>query len=670
MSQFVNETAETVYYRTYSRELPDGSKETWPQTVQRVVDGNLSLVADRFIEDGERERLIDLIQNFKIMPAGRHLKSSGVNDYANNNCWSAGWIPGDPAEHFRFTLLRLAEGGGVGANYSSRYFQNYPYIVTPVTVHIVCDPEHPDYLDLAAAGLISTDYSHTWAGAYEVADSREGWAAALGDLIETAHRAAKNTNRVYDVSRVRHKGAALKKFGGTASGPEPFAQMLVHVGKILSRDVKLSGKPMTGLQAMEIDHEIAQCIVSGGVRRSARMSIMHWNDYDIFEFINSKKDMSKHWTTNISVEIDDEFVNIIRNGEEKTLRQAKAQAVYLAMCKGMLENGEPGFWDSSLSAAGEPDGTYTTNPCAEITLNPWEPCCLGHVNLSAYVEDWDGMLEAHRLMTRYLIRATHSGVKDGKSQDIINKNRRIGVGHFGVADFLAMSGIDYRHADSLGFDVTLMDLKEEVEKSAKAYCHELRIPMPVKMTTIAPTGSISKLCGVSGEGIHAPFSKHFIRRIRFSDVDPHESRQVEEYKAKGHQVEPCMYAANTSVVEIPTKDPLMDKAPYPQLVVSQQDLAVEEMLAFQEMYQEHWADNAVSYTVNIDPERYGLDDFMNVLSGHLGHLKGSTIFPALSRDQAPYEPITGDEYNQLVSELGESVESGFDEECASGACPI
>ena len=50
-------------------------------------------------------------------------------------------------------------------------------------------------------------------------------------------------------------------------------------------------------------------------------------------------------------------------------------------------NGEPGFWDSSLSNIGEPNPVVCTNPCGEITLEPWEPCNLGHVNLAAFVLD-------------------------------------------------------------------------------------------------------------------------------------------------------------------------------------------------------------------------------------------------------------------------------------------
>src|SRR5690606_33508574 len=905
MTEFKTETAKQVYYRTYSRTKPDGSQERWDETVQRVVEGNLKLVAPRYIEEGEREALLDLIGNMKILPAGRHLKSSGVNDFALNNCWAAGWDPARPDEHFTFTLLRLAEGGGVGSNYSARFFEDFPAVQVPVNVHIVCDPDHPDWLDMYDAGLLSTEYSHTWAGAYAVEDSREGWAAALGDLIRTAHDPkTRHTQRVYDVSRVRCKGSPLKTFGGTASGPEPFAEMMVDVGHILSA-VFYHAQQFSvdafidGLDAMRIDHAIAKAIVAGGVRRSARMSIMRWDDPLIFEFINIKKE-GGHWTTNISVEVDQEFLDQL-NILSRELgpigpRSYVAQDVLKAIAEGMLRNGEPGVWNSALTAEGEVDGTYTTNPCisdrtwihttegpkrvkeligkqftalldgkpfdsdergfyktgtkpvfrvktnegyelectsnqelyrpdgtrvevskltkgdkiaivdqwgaswdgrgafeegyaighlvgdgsfdgkgkallyswtgqgneemervlqdflsslpgrsdfsgwsgpeegrramskksfselaesygvvrgnkrvteeieqtsssfyagflrglfdtdghvegntqtgfsvrlsstdkeslealqrmlarmgikssirlihpsrekeipagtytvletfrliisgrvfvhrfaeaigflntkkaaklqealsyytrepyaprmyvhfegmeevgtedvydctipgpldfdgngirvrdcGEATLTPWEPCNLGSVNLSAFVDEYGevdavGLEQAHRLITRYLIRATFADVADPKSAEAIARYRRIGVGHLGFADYLYKQGIRYTDAPTdLHVFGGLSVWAEVVDDAAADYANQLRIPVPIKKRVIAPTGTTSKLAGVSGEATHAPFAAYFIRRIRFSDLEPSEVTQVEEYRRKGYRVEPC-----------------------------------------------------------------------------------------------------------------------------------
>ncbi|MFD5069173.1 ribonucleoside-triphosphate reductase, adenosylcobalamin-dependent [Streptomyces sp. NPDC058369] len=686
MTEFKNDTSKQVFYRTYSRTKPDGSQETWPETVKRVVDGNLKLVDPRYIEEGEREALTEMIESFKVLPAGRHLKSSGVNDFALNNCWAAGWDSSKPEEHFTFTLLRLAEGGGVGTNYSARYLEGFPPVQVPVNVHIVCDPEHQDYEDMVEAGLISTEYSHTWAGAFPVEDSREGWADALGDLIRTAHDPkTRHTQRVYDVSRVRCKGSPLKTFGGTASGPLPFAEMMVEVGQILSSGYYDGADiyeyyRLTGLDAMKIDHAIAKAIVAGGVRRSARMSIMRWDDPQIFEFIDIKKN-GGHWTTNISVEVDQPFIDHlldeINMGEEAYEYSAHAASVLKAVAAGMLHNGEPGVWNSALTAEGEVDGTFTVNPCGEATLTPWEPCNLGSVNLGAFVEadgseDYEEVAEAHRLLTRYLIRATFAEVADPKSAEAIARYRRIGVGHLGFADWLYKQGFKYTDAPAKPYiGSMLLSWADDVDKAAAEYANQLRIPVPIKKRVIAPTGTTSKLAGVSGEATHAPFADYFIRRIRFSNVDPNEVAQLEEYRKKGYRVEPCQYAANTSVVEIPTKDSLLDELEYPEYFQHAGQLTIRDMLNVQRMYQEYWADQAVSYTANIDPSEYTTLELAGLLAEYLPYLKGTTVFPEMSMAQSPYERISKEEYAVRAAEVGiEVTDTGFDEVCASGACPI
>lgn len=664
-------TGQLVYERTYSRTKPDGSKETWPETVQRVVDGNLALVPERYQIPGEREQLIEMIEEFKILPAGRHLWASGVKNAQHLfNCWVSGWTT-NPADHFEFTFMRLMEGGGVGANYSNYNLEGYPPIQQQLNVHIVCDDEHPDYDQMAADGVLSIDYNADWDGAFAVEDSREGWAAALVDLIDTHYREdVEHVDRVYDVSRVRHAGAKLKTFGGHASGPQPLANMLREVAGVLG---SRKGQYLDGIGAMEIDHAIAQCVVAGGVRRSARMAMMHWADPQIETFINIKQESLSHWTTNISVEVDADFWYQIRQGDAWT-----ATKVLEAISRGMVNNGEPGFWDSSYSNHGEPNRVECTNPCGEITLEAWEPCNLGHINLAGFVTeagkmDWLGLLTAHRLMTRFLIRATFSEVGDPKSREVLDRNRRIGVGHFGVASFLAMMGKRYSKAPKdKHFQALLKELAAAVDIAAEEFCHELRIPIPVKKRTIAPTGTIAKMPGVS-EGVHPIFAKYFIRRVRLSKVDPDQVMMVKQYEADGYEVEDCQYAANTAVVSMPTKDSLVQAVvdrygrDGEELVEAASDLSLHDMLAFQALYQTYWADNAVSFTANVDPKAYKPEHVEQQIRQFAGQLKGATIFPEASMPQAPYERIDKWEYESAVAK---QVSDGIDEDCANGSCPI
>ena len=662
-------TGKLVYDRTYSRVKPDGSRETWPETVARVVDGNLALVDERFQLPYERDDLARMMLEFKILPAGRHLWASGVRNAQHLfNCWVSGW-PEKISDHFQFTFMRLMEGGGVGANYSNSYLDGYGPVVHPLQVHIVCDPDHVDYQAMLDAGVLSDQYNSEWPGSFPIEDSREGWADALVDLIDTHYRSETvHYQRVYDVSRIRPAGAKLKTFGGQASGPLPFAQMLIKVSDVLS---DRSGTRLTGLDAMAVDHAIAQCVVAGGVRRSARMAMMHWSDRQIEDFIHCKAESGDHWTTNISVEVDEEFWNQAKQGDAW-----HASKILKHLSEGAVRNGEPGMWDSSLSNVGEPNKVVCTNPCGEITLQEWEPCNLGHVNLAAFVGDhgkvdYEGMRRAHKLMTRFLIRATFSPVADPKSREVLDRNRRIGVGHLGVASYLAMTGKRYSQAPvTPEFPHLLMKLAQHVDRSAERFCHDLRIPVPVKKRTVAPTGTVAKMPGVS-EGIHPIFSKYFLRRVRFNMLSDAEA--LAGLVSQGYDVEDDLFAPNTSVVTIPTKDTLVQEVvdrfgdDAEGIVEAADDLTLTELLAFQAMYQMYWADNAVSFTANVDPDAYTSDDVSDVLQAFSGQIKGSTIFPEASFPQAPYERLDKAEYEAAAVK---AVSDGVDEECANGACPV
>lgn len=577
-----------------------------------------------------------------------------------SNCHVAGWGR-TLSEHYQFSFMRLMEGGGVGANYSGKYTGQYGKPGRKVSVRIICNPGHSDIRELEPALSPTLPKG---ALPLMVADSREGWAAALMELLDTAMRSGPEATCVYDVSAVRPSGSPLKTFGGTASGPAPFALMMLRTADILNAAYAEGG--LTPLHLMEIDHAIAECVVSGGNRRSARMAIVHWNDKHIHDFIKCKQDTGLHWTTNISVEIDDEFLNQLSSPGEN-----HAKAVHSAVCQAALNNGEPGYWNSSLSNEGEIEEVVATNPCGEIGLTQWENCNLGHVNLDWFAGKDEELSEAHRLMTRFLIRATFGDVNDPKQAVKLASQRRIGVGHLGVQGYWAKKGVKYsdipRHAAS-----ELNLLYKIVREEARAYAFQLRIPEPVKVTTVAPTGTIAKLPGVS-EGIHPIYARHFERRVRFSLRDPNQVTQVREAEMQGFKVETDVYdqSGQTAVVVYPTEDILVAQVRelgLPDNVVQSADeLSVEDMLSVQRLYQRHWADNAVSYTCNIPEGSVTPEELSSILSKFLPDLKGTTLMVDASRPQAPYTRITHEEY---LTATATKVEDSTDESCASGACPI
>jgi ribonucleoside-triphosphate reductase (thioredoxin) len=693
-------TGEAVYNRTYSRQKDDGKFETWQDTVDRVVKGNLSLAygdtstwsKEVWQEAALLERYMD---EFKIIPAGRQLWATGVpgRQYLFN-CHVSGW--GEKfSDHFAFTFMRLVEGGGVGANYSTRLFEHYGCPVKSVNVRITCSQSHPDFGKLES--LLADDGRH-YGMSYYVDDTREGWSRALTYLIDTSMSGQADVIE-FNVSGIRPEGSPLVSSGGTAAGPAPLANMLLDVGNVLNRACKQGY--FTPVDIMEIDHYISVGAVAGGKRRSARMSVCHWNDPFIFEFIKAKTDGRLHWTTNVSVEIDNTFIANLREinpnqlGAE-TSGRLLAQQVHAAVCKAVLSNGEPGYWNSELAQQGEPGVILSTNPCGEIPLEAWEACNLGHVNLDAFVDydnasgvDFGGLQEAHRLMTRFLIRSTFADINDPRQREIQDKNRRIGLGHFGVQGYLAKRGIKYSDAARsvaengiMSFAGQLRYLKGVVREEARRYAFELRIPEPVKVTSVAPTGTIAKMPGVT-EGIHPVYAKWYERRVRFSKRDEREFGQVLDYMNQGFKIEDDIYdpSGMTAVVVFPTEDILVKQVrdivkkygddfdlDFDESVVeSAEDLTIDDMLSMQAVYQTYWADNAVSYTCNIAEGRYSPEELQEILVKYLPRLKGTTIMVDASREQAPYTRITRQEYESAEAKR---VEDSTDEACATGACPV
>jgi ribonucleoside-triphosphate reductase len=661
---------EQVFIRSYARQVEGANrKETWPETVVRTVDGNLGLVDPRFIEDGERAKLIKLLLPFDALPAGRHLSASGVmGRQFLFNCHAAGWDKNEPEAHFTFLFDELMQGGGVGANYSDRYMQDLPSFRRNVQLHITCSDGHPDYDSFKH--LLSLPANVTDPIGFEVdpgldyfviPDTREGWVDSAGHALRAAWGITDFSTLVLDVSKLRRKGSMLKMSGGTAPGPLPLVVMLSELAVILK---SIGGKRLDTLTAMAIDHRIAKCVVAGGKRRSSRMSVKSWKDEGIFEFIDYKKMDGENWTTNISVEIDDDFIAAFEAGDER------AKKVLEAIVEGKRANGEPGIWNRSLSQQGErePEEMYCPNPCGEIGLYQWENCNLGHVNLQHFAgKPLKHSVEAFRLMTRWLIRATNGDIPSQRQRAVVDKNRRIGVGFFGFHGWLALSGIRYSDCWKDEFvQKALSSFRAVVDEEATKYADALGIPRPVKTTTVAPTGSVALMPGVT-TGLQPVFAPWFKRRVRYADTD----EQLAIDAAKGCPIYPDEDAAQTQIVEYWCEDALvatvrgrgMNPA---ELVEAQDDIEFTDYLEVQAMVQDIYANNAISFTINIPETRMPNQATMvKALGKVLYRLKGTTVFPDKSRKNSPYERITKEEFEAYTGPK----EISQTEDVCKGGCP-
>lgn len=346
-----------VYLRTYARKKGDGTLERWDETVQRITEGNFEIEAKRLREIGkyseeamaalneEMERFYHLVFNLVMTPPGRGLWMSGteyaerVGD-AENNCWGVSMRPqsytSDEPKRVSFapvfTFDQAMKGGGVGINVQRKYVEQIPKVANELALTIYCDYNHADFeSELLALGV--TDEIVVEGDIIRVADSREGWADALGQVIDVHYEGV--TELVVDISNIRPRGSAIVGFGGTASGPAPLVEMLNRVNTILNRRVNDYVTPTEWGDVVQL---IGTCVVSGNVRRTALILI---GDQDDNEFVESKNyslpqnlEASQwRWASNNSVDIGVDT-------DRDTLRNLAVNIYY---------NGEPGYVSTELS---------------------------------------------------------------------------------------------------------------------------------------------------------------------------------------------------------------------------------------------------------------------------------------------------------------------------------
>lgn len=639
-------------------------RERWANRDHRTDDFDVACWTVESIEPTNR---VEEVFCFEVPTTHSFVLAENI---LTSNCWVSGWSR-RTSDHVRFLAARLFEGGGVGSNYSADLLKVTTPIAGDIRLSIVCRNDHLDIEAVRdAAGSALVPEVPEGATVLVVEDTREGWVDAWCRLIDLSTEPGSH-QVVFDVSDIRPHGAPLKTFGGNASGPAPLARSALNLSAILSR-VAAEGRRLNGMEAMEIDHEIASAVVAGGARRSARMSLMHWEDPQILAFIASKADPARHWSTNISVEIDDQFAAALDEGDPH------AERVLQLVATGMAMNGEPGFVNSSLHSRGERQAIRHTNPCSEASLQAdvsadghaaGESCNLGSVNLERFGTDYSAAARAFQLMARFLYRATLNPHADPSASTIEQSNRRIGVGILGLQGWVAAHGRRLTELPSSPDLVgALAAFRRSVRSAADELADALGTPHSIKVTAVAPTGTIAQLCGTT-PGIHPVYARRFLRRVRYADHDP----RLVEMIAAGHNVVPDIYADRTSVVEFPVVDRILERFPE-HLIEESRDISIVDfcrlVAAVQEAFCGEHDGQGVSATGHI-PAGMNPSDLASAIRPFVGSLKGLTVFPDLSRPLSPYEAISAEEYERRAT-MGDLAEVGDsnDGECVGGACPI
>lgn len=502
-------------------------------------------------------------------------------------------------------------------------------------------------------------------------DSKEGWGQSAYDMIVTSMTGGGCGD---DFSDIRPRGAIINGQNGVAPG---------------------------AVELMRLIDGCASPIRNGGQRRVALMFSLDLDHPDIEEFLNAKLKKGQLTHANVSVRSrhTKTFIKAVREDGEielswkgKYKRSIKARLLWDTIVKNAYNSAEPGFLNWELveheSNIHYIENLVTTNPCGELALSAMEPCCLGHIVLSRFVDgdeiDYPKLGETIRLAVRFLDNAlTVNHFPLAQMKEKSHALRRIGLGTTALADTLALMGYRYgseegnKFVDKLYRFISKAAYESSVllaiEKGAFPLCNPdrhvesgfmKRMPNKIRqlvqehgirncaILTQAPTGTVSILSDNCSSGIEPMFAPAYERRFWKGD-----KREVE---LVFHPLFERFMMAHKSVDHF----------------TGSRDLSVRDHLEVQKIIQKH-VDNAVSKTINI-PEDYPLEEMEKAWLEYLPYLKGTTFYRENTRgyvnDKGEIElpPLTAIPLSEAKKRFRESHSIGTEGvmECPSGVCSL
>lgn len=467
----------------------------------------------------------------------------------------------------------------------------------------------------------------------------------LEDSIEAIFETLKNTALIhksgggtgFDFSRLRPHGDPVRSTGGVASGPVSF---------------------------MRIFNAATEEVKQGGVRRGANMGVLRVDHPDIFKFIACKEEEGAFRNFNISVAVNGAFFEALRRDGDlplvfhgKVYRTVPARQVFDAVVAHAHANGDPGvlFLDAinranPCSALG---AIEATNPCGEQPLLPYESCNLGSINLVKMINgkkvDWDRLRRVVHEAVRFLDNVVEiNSFPVPEIAAATRRTRKVGLGVMGWADMLYRLGIPYDSTAALRLGEELVSF---IRDEARAISRELAVQrgtfpawkssvyypdLPLRnatLITIAPTGSISGIAGVSS-GIEPVFALSYTRTVldgkRLLVIDKAflEYLNMNVPEMQRQEVLSTVYLTG-GLAEVETLPPESKRVFKTALEISP-----EWHLKMQAAFQKY-TDNAVSKTINLPQTASPAEVAEIFLQAHALGLKGLTVYRAGSRKDQP-----------------------------------
>jgi len=629
-------------FSKYAKYIPElKRRETWDEIVDRYE--NMMIKKYPNLEK-EIKDSATFIRKKKVLPSMRALQFAGPAAEVNNSrIYNCCFLPIDSVHSFSETMFLLLGGTGVGYSVQKHHVDQLPTIIK------------------------SEKFKHrNWL----IEDSIMGWADAVKVLMKFYFEGGLKPK--FDFRAIRHKGARLVTAGGKAPGPEPLKICLAHIDAIMER--KEHGSKLTPLESHDILCYIANSVLAGGIRRSAMIALFSHDDE---EMITCK--YGNWWELNEQRG---------RANNSAVLKRGKtSQEEFVSLWKRIEASGsgEPGiYWSNDLD--------WGTNPCCEIGLRPYQFCNLCEVNVSDITcqEDLNDRVTAAAFFGTLQAGFTDFHYLRDVWKMTTFRDALLGIGMTGIAS-----------GEVLKYN---LEVAAAVAKKTNQLITEIiGTNEAARITCIKPSGTTSLVLGTAS-GIHAWHAPYYLRTMRFN-----KNEDLAQYLMINHP-ELCeddvLRPTDTLCVRIPVK------APDDSILRTETAIdTLERVKRFStEWVKSGHIDGAnthnVSATISINQDRKYIsvnlsdgqgsrytqtdDGFLNEWQAvgnwmwdNREDYNGLSVLPAFDHTykQAPFEDITEEQYNDILShlnsvdltkvmELDDTVDFGQVAACAGGACEI
>ena len=628
---FRNPLSEFVYYRGYAKWIEEeGRRETWIETIDRYVAFMKKNLGNK-LKESEYKEIREAILKQEAMPSMRLLQFAGPAAEKTNVCaYNCSFIAPSRFEDFGEIIYISMCGTGVGFSVESKNIQALPQIKNQTGKKL------PTFV---------------------VPDTKEGWADAFVLGMKTWFN---GEDIDFDFSQLRPAGARLKIMGGKSSGPKPLIDLL---GFTRERILKRQGRHLRNIDAHDIICKIGECVVSGGVRRSALISLSDLDDQDMRDAKNGQfwlnegqrmlaNNSAVYNTKPTETEFLKEWIALMESGSgERGI--FNRGSLYTSLPKRRLE--------VSKNYIGE----MGTNPCGEIILRSRQFCNLSEV--VARSEDTEAtLMKKIRIATilgTYQSTLTKFGYLSKEWKDNCEAERLLGVSVTGQWDSTVA-----RNGDML------KKLRNEAIRVNKIYAKRFGINESTCITCVKPSGTVSQTVDCAS-GMHPRHAPYYIRRIRISATDSlfkmMKDQGVPYYPEVGQSID----SANTFVLEFPMKAP--DGA------ICKDDISAIDQLEHWKVVKVNYTEHNPSVTVSV-----GENEWIQVahwLYQNWEIVGGLSFLPRSNHvyQLAPYEAIDEKTYKALTSkmpdfdfskivtyELRDETEVKKELACVAGVCDI